>query len=511
MVTRLQILCCALSLSALSVSTAAAQLIGIKTAPVSVSEQFYTFPSELLGMGGGYALKDLEADPFGNPATGARINGSIITGTPTFYRLTRNDGFGRTLPVALFSGSGSNFVVFSIAPQELESARMQNVFVPEAAPGMAVGILRNDRFSQNLYASGLVGQKFQKSNSAIALSASYAKIDALHVVDLLYPNAQAIEQGGHVADVRLGYLRELSGDRSFEAVLVRNSVDMNHTVTYVDRVWQQVQPGQPWEMVTRPPRLEYNEDNTVTWGAHVAYQRPMPETRWRLGGALTVNAKTHPHIPNYEFMRIPRDPGSSWAFRLGVGAAHVDEKDTWAFDLSYEPAWTSTWAEAATTLESASGRTIPVGAVTVENEMVFSNTTLHLGYLHHYGANAALQLGMNVQRINYWLDQYSHITEVDRQQDEGWTELTPTWGFTLGFKDFQVRYFGHYRGGGLTLGGSADGDIIMPTPATGGGPDIVAAPSSPLSMDVVPVMIHQLGISIPFGRKPAGSRAIETN
>ena len=64
MVPRLQIFCCALSLTCLSVSTAAAQLIGIKTAPVSVSEQFYTFPSELLGMGGGYALKDLEADPW---------------------------------------------------------------------------------------------------------------------------------------------------------------------------------------------------------------------------------------------------------------------------------------------------------------------------------------------------------------------------------------------------------------------------------------------------------------
>jgi hypothetical protein len=259
-----------------------------------------------------------------------------------------------------------------------------------------------------------------------------------------------------------------------------------------------------------PERLEYNEDNTVTWGAHVAYQRPMPDTKWRLGGALTANAKSHPHIPNYEFMRIPRDPGNSWAFRLAAGAAHVEEKNTWAFDLSYEPAWTSTWAEAATAIKSASGRTIPVGAVTVENEMVFSNTNLHVGFLHNFGDHAALQLGMNVRRINYWLDQYSHITEADRQQDEGWTELTPSWGFTLGFNDFKVRYFGHRRGGGLDWGVRADGDIIVEAPGGGmDGPDIVAAPSSPLSMDVVPVMIHQLGISIPFGARRQATQAVK--
>src|SRR5687767_8976059 len=177
MVPRLQVLCCALSLSILTASASSAQLINIRTAPESVSEQFYTFPSELLGMGGGTALKDLEADPFGNPATGARINGSLITGTPSLYRLTQNDGFGRTLPVALFSGSANNFIVFSIAPQELESARMQNFFWGEPTGGPIPNTRRSDRFSQNLYTFGLVGQKFEKSNSAIALSASYAKID----------------------------------------------------------------------------------------------------------------------------------------------------------------------------------------------------------------------------------------------------------------------------------------------------------------------------------------------
>lgn len=483
----LRTLCSALMFTVVSIHTAKAQLITIRTAPVSVQEQFYTFPSRTLGMGGGLAVKDLEADPFGNPATAARINGSIISATPSLYSMPQNDGFGRSLPVTIMSGSENAFMTFSIAPQEIESARNIQWWNPTPA------VRREDRFSHNLYTFGLIGQKFARSNSAVAISASYAKLDALHMIDLLYPNAERIEQGGHVSDIRVGYLRELSDDRYLEAVLVRTNVDMEHTVTYVDRVWSQ---QQNW--VTQLPREEFNEDNTTTWGAQLAYTRPMPESPWKLAGAFTANAKSHPHIPNYDFMRIPRDPGHSWAFRFALGAARVSEKHTWAFDLSYEPAWTSTWAEAATQQKSASGRTIPIGGVTVENEMVFSNTNLHVGWQRTLDDNVFLQLGMGVRRVNYWLDQYSHITERDHSQDEGWTEVTPSWGLRFAFSEFELRYFGHRRGGSLQLGAQTDA-IVVSGPSTD--VDIVAAPSSPLGMDVVPVWVHQLGVAVPFGRK----------
>lgn len=487
--------CLALLLVLLAAAPAThAQLVNVRTAPVSVSEQFYTFPSQLMGMGGALALPDLEADPFANPATGARIEGTRVTGTPTIYHLSRDDGFGRALPVTLFGGGASNFIVFSIAPQELESARSPiRFFIPDGPTPAR----KTDRFAHNLYTFGAVGQKFEATRSAIALSASYAKIDALHVVDLLYPNAEAIEQGGRITDIRLGYLKEFADDRYLEAVLVRNNVDMEHTVTYVDRLWTP-QPNGQWSQVIQPPREEFNEDNTTTWGAHLAYHRPMPDSRWRLAGGFTANAKTHPHIPNYDFMRIPRDPGHSWAFQFALGAAHVGDRTQIAFDLGYEPAWTSTWAEAATEQRSASGRTIAIGAVTVENEMVFSNTSAHAGWQHAFDDHFTGQLGVGVRHINYWLDQYSHITETDRSQDEDWTEITLSWGLRLGFSDFELRYAGHHRGGGF--GTTSRFDAVMPPPVAGE-PDIVAAPSGPLNMDVVPVWIHQLGISVPLGRR----------
>src|SRR5829696_9024332 len=90
-------------------STASAQLVSVRTAPVVVAEQFFMFPSRLLGMGGGLAMNDIALDPFSNPATGARIEGGIVSSTPTLYSLPTNNGFGRTLPIALMYGNGNTF------------------------------------------------------------------------------------------------------------------------------------------------------------------------------------------------------------------------------------------------------------------------------------------------------------------------------------------------------------------------------------------------------------------
>jgi hypothetical protein len=308
------------------------------------------------------------------------------------------------------------------------------------------------------------------------------------MVDLLYPNAAAVDQDGHVSDVRLGYLHEYNDDHYLEAVLVRNHVDMEHTVTYGDVRWLNGQA-----IASR--RDEFNEDNTTTWGAHVAYRRPVPESRWRVAGAFTANAKTHPHIPNYQFMSIPRDPGHSWAFAFAIGAARVDSLSMLSLDVSYEPAWTYTWAEAATQINTGS-RVIPVGGVTVENDMVFSNTNVHVGWQRDLDNTVGIQVGLSLRRVNYWLDQYDHIADFAREQDEGWTEVTPSWGLTLDLGGFDVRYFGHRRSG-FDMGSRADGDIIVQPPMPD--VDIVAAPSSPLNMDVVPVMTHQISISVPFG------------
>ena len=481
----------ALSILVLATTAANGQLVSVRTAPVTVSEQFFTFPSRLLGMGGGLALHDIEMDPFANPAAGARLRGGLITGSPTHYNRPTNDGFGRTLPVAILWGGTDNFAVASFAMQELESAHLRNQF-------FGTPVVRNDRFSHNKYGFGMLGTRLPGNHGALAFSASYSKLEAVHAVDLLYPQAEAIDQKGAISDFRAGYLREISGDRELEAVVVRNHVDMEHTVTYVDRRWVQPSPQQPGNWVTSIPREEFNRDKTTTWGAHLKYSSPIAASKWRLAGAFTTNLKTHPKIPNYEFMSIPRDPGDSWAIRFGIGAAKVDSVSTWAFDISYEPAWTYTWAEAAADIHTARGDTIRKGAMTVENDFVFSNTNYHVGWMRRMDQTMSVQLGLGFRHISYYLDQFNHITNTPREQDESWVEMNLSWGLALAFGGMELRYFGRRTGGLPQLAfASEDAMVVAPQPDV----DIVAAPSGPLNMDVTTVHTHQLSVSIPFGRR----------
>src|SRR5687768_4030003 len=97
-----------------SAVNANAQLISIRTAPVSVGEQFWIYPSQWMGMGGSLALQDLELDPFSNPATASRIGGALIASSPTLYTITESDGFGRTLPITVLGSSSRTFLGGSV-------------------------------------------------------------------------------------------------------------------------------------------------------------------------------------------------------------------------------------------------------------------------------------------------------------------------------------------------------------------------------------------------------------
>ena len=71
------------------------------------------------------------------------------------------------------------------------------------------------------------------------------------------------------------------------------------------------------------------------------FSRPITESGWRVGGTWTVNRKTHPKIPNYEIMNIPRDPGISWAYDFGVGIAKSSGPATFGIDVVVEPIWSA--------------------------------------------------------------------------------------------------------------------------------------------------------------------------
>lgn len=466
-----------------------AQLIPIRTVPLATGDQFMVYPSETAAMGGlSIAVDDALLDPFVNPAKGARLQGARLFGTPSFYGVSDDGGGGRTLPAGALFTADAWFGGGSLAIQELTAAERPFFWNPWGPR------LLSNQSSTNTYLHGLLGRRFGSGGrTSVAFGASRADLGAVDGVELLYPLADEIAQDGSRLDLRLGLVHEWDEGRSLEAILVHDRLDMTHDVTTREFVWDEDQMTGEW--ITR---REENLDRTNVWGLHTAYRQPLGTAGWRLGLAATGNRKDHPKIPNYEIMSIPRDPGHSWAYNLGVGLARTTGPATYGIDLVYEPIWTDTWAEAAEPLETADGDTIPVGGKTVENDFFFSNVKARIG-LAYEEQRFAFRLGLRVHSVDYTLEQFDNVEVSRRTQDESWMEWTPTWGLSLLFSEVRLHYAGRRTSGtgrpGTRWEGGDFGRTMEALSASG---DFLPAPSGPLTLQETTVTTHQLSVELPI-------------
>ncbi len=474
---------------------ASAQLIALKTVPVAAGDQFLLLPSEKLGMGGVHiAINDTLLDPFVNPAKGRRLAGSQVFAAPTFYNISENAGNARTLPVGAVFGSRKWFGGVSAALQQLQNG--EPFFATPVFRDAAFDILPPDALSRrsatNMYVT-VTGGAVLPGDLAIGASVSLADLNAMDGVEHLYAMSADIRQSGHAEDVRIGVTKTFAGDRTLELVALHNRFDMEHDVGYIEWVLAD-SANWIWERVER---TEENFDQTRTWGLHLGYQQPIGTNGWRVGGILTGNRKNHPKIPNYELVNIPRDPGHSTAFDVGVGMAKLSGATSFAFDLIYEPASSETWAEAAADTVSVGGDAILAGEKTVENSFSFSNALASVGVAQGIGP-VELQLGVQVRAYSYHLDQWDNIQATSRRQDEDWMEWTPSWGIRLRLASIEVRYMGR-----VTTGTGRPGVAWMPAVAermmdAGAANDIVVAPSGPLTLQDATVLTNQISVSLPI-------------
>jgi len=484
-----------------SAATASGQLISIRTVPVSQAHQFEIFPSQTLAMGGvSIAVTDSLLDPFSNPATGTRIGPTRFFSSPGLYSVSSEAGAGRTLPLGALARADSWYGGFWLALQEVDRSEQAGFPQPlffqcPACVAQGIDVSRGDQSHGNTYAFALVGKELSPGIS-IGGSVLWSGLNAIDGVDLLYAGSARIDQSGHALDVRLGLLKEWAGARSLEAVLLHNRFRTAHDVMYLDQFWDPAT-----QQFAQRPRLEQNLDRTNTWGLHLGYEQPLAATAWRVGWIATVNRMDHPKIPNYAIMNIPRDPGNSSAFNFGVGIARTQAASTFAVDVIYEPIWSHTWADAEAPMENRLGETIPAGGMTIENRFRFSNALLRMGIgqelvLGETGPVGGLQLGLSVRNTHYWLDQHDHIQVSDRSHEERWWEWTPTWGLSLAFPGFDVRYRGSVtHGTGRPGVARAAGPVLQDVAVRS---NILAAPSGPLTLDEVRVVTHQISLSLPL-------------
>ncbi len=240
--------------------------------------------------------------------------------------------------------------------------------------------------------------------------------------------------------------------------------------------------------------VDTNLDETNTTGVHLGYTLPLTESGWKFGTIATVNKKSHPKIPDYEIQNIPRDPGDSWAYDLGVGLSRSGAGATYGFDLVFEPIWSDTWAEVGADTISAGGKTIGVGQKTIENEFFFSNAKIRMGMGQDFSWGG-FGLGLELRSIRYHLEQFDNIAEERRTQNENWMEWTPTWGLSVGVSDLELRYLGR-----ATTGTGRPGVAWSPVQAAvldAARSDFLLAPEAPLTLQDAWVLTNQLSVSIP--------------
>jgi hypothetical protein len=496
----------------LAPTAAVGQLIDVRTIPVASGDQFFLFPSARAGMGGvGIALDDSLGDPFVNPAKGAMVTSSQMFGSPMFYDISHGNGSARTLPLGALLHSPTWFGGGLIALQQIVSAQQgwyyppcpADIYCAAATPtSQVIGpgqSLLSDRVRRNMYGFAFLGRTFGRT--ALAASVFWGGLNAMDGVDQLYPGSQSIDQYGHLVDYRVGLLRNLGGGRSLSLLGLHDRVTMTQDVTYTYYTLLPcpVPPDTlPSSCPTPRTRTDHNLDWTRTWGLHAQYEQPLTSTGWRIGGVLTGNYKTHPHIPDYALMNVPLDPGRSWAFELGPGIAHSSGPTTFGMDVLFQPIWSHTWASSVT------NDTI----TTTDNHFTFSNVVMRLGVAQEVRP-AQIQLGLAVRSIDYVMQQqvstgpaavaYAAQSATERRQHESWMEWTPTWGVSVALPGLSLRYVGR-----LTTGTGRPGVASGWPPIAGGvavplaGGDYVAAPSGPLTLQDATVITNQVSVVLPI-------------
>ncbi len=461
-----------------------AQLISVKSVPVAEGDQFNIFPSQNISMGGvSIALDDPLLDPFLNPA---KVNGSGSSwfySAPGYYGISDENGSGKTLPVGGILRQKNWFTGVALAIQTLSTPQGSNI-VP-ASNNRSL----NELSAGNQYFYVMYGRSLPEKNLSVGINLFAANLSALEGVELLYPQSRSVQQDGKIIDTRFGVSGTLASGDEFEALILYKHFKMTHLVNY-NFGWF-IDP--PVQII--PAYQEENRDQTDIWGFHLGYSKPIQNSGWQIGGILTTNYMTHPKIPNYELMNIPRDPGKTWAYNIGIGFGYKKETLTFGTDFIYEPIWSNTWAEVLSPTEDIYGKMLQVGDKTVDNKFVFSNSIFRIG-IRQQEKSFGFQIGMQVRTIHYRLKQTNYIFVSQRKQIESWTEWTPSLGFIIKLENFQIHYDGRFLTGTGQPGVTSN--MFLSTDFGASKANYIVAPSGPLTLNETVVFSHRVSIIIPI-------------
>lgn len=477
-----------------------AQWISIRTVPVIASNQSEFQPSLARGMGNlSIAFDDSLGSQFINPAKASRLNGITLFTSPSRNSWSNNDGrpvFAggsssfypgtsiNSIPIGGFFRSDNYFGGIMVAYQGYSGERLQrNFFMNGPANSSIVDVKRTD-VGNNTYSYGLFGISIPNTRLSVAVSGSWGKFGAIDGVNLLYPGAMDLKQDGEAWEAKFGVVGELADGDRLEFVAGRSIYKAIHEVSYSDfslRWWD----PQSANIV----RTEINKDETKEWLMYTRYVRPI-NSFWNVGASLSVNWKDHPKIPNYNLANIPRDPGISVAYNIGVGANWSNGKSLWGFEYIYEPITTNTWAEAGEQILPPPNQYLSPNFKTVENFFSFYNHIIRIGHQSQSKWEwLDYRFGVQFHFYRYNMNQNDNIRHTARVFSTDWLETTASGGLTASLYNIRLMYtLQLVFGNGMV--GTASASI-----AFGAGTrtnDFLPAPSANLIVDKIILVTQQL-------------------
>jgi len=465
------------------------QEIHLRTVPLAAGNQSDFYPSLSRGMGNlSIAFDDSLSDPLVNPAKTYKLRGLKLFFSPTRNTWSNEDGRAvstssgsakylgtaiNSMPFGLFLKKNDFFIGGIISYQSYSSERS----IPRNWLGSSN--TKSD-IGNNVYLFGLIGTYFPELKLSVGGSVSWSEFDAMDGVNLLYPGSYDIKQDGRSLNYKIGLVGELSKQDQMEFIVARTTFKSSHEVTYGLPYW-----GYEDNWISGY-RIELNKDESKSWVIHTKYNYSINE-ELKIGAIFTVNWKEHPKIPNYALANIPRDPGISTAYNIGVGIVNSGKRTLLGFEYIYEPMTSYTWAEAG--MDFA----LPPTFKTVENFFDFYNHIIRAGiYTHTDVSWLDYRLGIQLHFNKYNLKQNDNVLNTNRTVNENWLETTLCGGLTASISSFQILYSLQVILGNGIVGAEGRGNVLFDALAEVRVSDFLIAPYGSLVVEDIPLITQQI-------------------
>lgn len=421
-------------------ATASAQSVPFKTVPEPMTETL-PLPTSNPGLAGiSFARDDSLRDPFESPAMGALGPAFQISVAPQFYMDHRRTLEGHSLPVAMSWNTRGWFGAAALGTKDARDTPNEFRNLPWQIRDAAGGVSGENRYVAGSFGRVLFGR--------LALGATLidAEVEIVDGVRRSYPEALSVSQKGTQRTLLLGGLLDAGEGRLLDVAFGQTDVDVIHDVLEWDWVPSPsgvdgFAPVEHWSTYHDRARIDH---------ARIRYRHYVPSLLTQVAAVATVHSREQLESPSFDLVNVPRDPGTSTFYELGLGfqASDGGVADFFA-EVAYVPGRARTKTLADTPTNGRDGGLIDTGQALVDHSFRFSNWRVDGGAEFNHGRVTA-QLGIGAREHRFTLDQTDHRNGRRHESRESWMEWAIRAGFAVEVGRVTFGYTAQIQARGLS-------------------------------------------------------------